>query len=318
MNNKKECGITLIALVITIVILVIIAGVSINMTLGQNGIFNKATTSKKEYSQNEAKEKLELVLVELQMDKVNNGEYNNQEYATKKLEENLMEVNKNIITVNGYNFVIDRETLTITGENKKNIFDQDKANTDLTISNVEIDENGVATFTKDNAYIKLNNSFEPQNENWEVSVKVLIDKYTSSYQAIIGKDGGYDPPTVFVSSSGKLAFSISSNGTSWNVVNKTGTKTIEVNKWYWIKLIFDGTKYQVLVSDDGINYIEDIVVNTTAISAQGNSICLGRNVYISAGTKAQLYGKIDLLETYIKYANTYAFAGDEYLKVVDY
>ena len=40
-NNK---GITLIALVITIIVLLILAGVSIAMLTGENGILNQATT----------------------------------------------------------------------------------------------------------------------------------------------------------------------------------------------------------------------------------------------------------------------------------
>ena len=39
---KKEQGITLIALVVTLVILIILAAVSINMVLGDQGIFKKA------------------------------------------------------------------------------------------------------------------------------------------------------------------------------------------------------------------------------------------------------------------------------------
>ena len=39
MNNKqKSKGITLIALVVTIVVLLILAGVSINLILGENGL----------------------------------------------------------------------------------------------------------------------------------------------------------------------------------------------------------------------------------------------------------------------------------------
>ena len=41
-KNKQEKGITLIALVVTIVVLLILAGVSINLTLGKNGIITIA------------------------------------------------------------------------------------------------------------------------------------------------------------------------------------------------------------------------------------------------------------------------------------
>ena len=52
---KKERGITLIALVVTIIILIILAGISINLVLGDNGII---TIAKK------AKENIELAKVE--------------------------------------------------------------------------------------------------------------------------------------------------------------------------------------------------------------------------------------------------------------
>ena len=43
-NNKK--GITLIALVVTIIILIILSGVSINLVLGENGIVTIAKRAK--------------------------------------------------------------------------------------------------------------------------------------------------------------------------------------------------------------------------------------------------------------------------------
>ncbi len=41
-RNRQEKGITLIALVITIIILLILAGISIASIMGENGILNKA------------------------------------------------------------------------------------------------------------------------------------------------------------------------------------------------------------------------------------------------------------------------------------
>lgn len=43
---RKEIGITMVALVITIIILIILAGISINMLLGENGIITKAQKAK--------------------------------------------------------------------------------------------------------------------------------------------------------------------------------------------------------------------------------------------------------------------------------
>ena len=50
---KKEKGITLVALVVTIVILLILAGVTITMTLSQNGLFTRAQQGKNDYKAGE-------------------------------------------------------------------------------------------------------------------------------------------------------------------------------------------------------------------------------------------------------------------------
>ena len=43
---KRNKGITLIALVVTIIVLLILAGISISMLTGQNGILNRAAEAK--------------------------------------------------------------------------------------------------------------------------------------------------------------------------------------------------------------------------------------------------------------------------------
>ena len=59
---KKQRGITLIALVITIIVLLILAGVSIAMLTGENGILNKATSSRSATNEAEAVERINLAL----------------------------------------------------------------------------------------------------------------------------------------------------------------------------------------------------------------------------------------------------------------
>ena len=51
MKNKQEKGITLIALVVTIVVLLILAGVSISLVLNNNGIISKAKEAKNRYAE---------------------------------------------------------------------------------------------------------------------------------------------------------------------------------------------------------------------------------------------------------------------------
>ncbi len=57
---KNRNGITLIALIITIVILIILAGVAINLAVGENGIFNKAKFAKEKYTNEEYLEQEQL------------------------------------------------------------------------------------------------------------------------------------------------------------------------------------------------------------------------------------------------------------------
>ena len=59
-RTKKIAGITLIALVITIVVLIILAGVLINISLGNNGLFNKAKTAKEMYTNAQNYEETEI------------------------------------------------------------------------------------------------------------------------------------------------------------------------------------------------------------------------------------------------------------------
>jgi len=56
-------GITLIALVITIIILLLLAGISIGMLTGENGILTKATEAEEETKKSNIKEKIQLAIM---------------------------------------------------------------------------------------------------------------------------------------------------------------------------------------------------------------------------------------------------------------
>ena len=70
---RKEKGITLIALVVTIVVLLILAGVSISMLTGENGIITQANNAKLQNEFGEVTEGMTLVASEYVMEK-NDGE----------------------------------------------------------------------------------------------------------------------------------------------------------------------------------------------------------------------------------------------------
>lgn len=59
MNNK---GVTLVALVITIIVLLMLAGISISLMTGDNGVLTKATTVELEFSKTELEESFESIV----------------------------------------------------------------------------------------------------------------------------------------------------------------------------------------------------------------------------------------------------------------
>ena len=74
LNLKKNKGITLIALVITIIVLLILAGVSIAMLTGQNGILSQAQNAAEQTEIANAKEQAQMDILEWQSDKLEKGE----------------------------------------------------------------------------------------------------------------------------------------------------------------------------------------------------------------------------------------------------
>ena len=58
MKNKR--GITLIALVLTVIIMIILAGISFNALVGDNGILSNVMTAKEKQEDQGAKEELQL------------------------------------------------------------------------------------------------------------------------------------------------------------------------------------------------------------------------------------------------------------------
>lgn len=124
MKNNK--GITMIALIITIIILLILAGVSIAMLSGKNGILTKASTSAEATKQANAKERLKVELMAIQTDCLSNG----KTATLDDLDSNKDQLtNKNItitdsgsprnVTLDGYTFKV-KDDLTIEGDGTTN------------------------------------------------------------------------------------------------------------------------------------------------------------------------------------------------------
>ena len=62
-------GITTITLIITIIILIILAGIVINLSIGENGLFNKAKYAKEKYINEQIREEEEIATTSNEIDK---------------------------------------------------------------------------------------------------------------------------------------------------------------------------------------------------------------------------------------------------------
>ncbi len=120
---KDQKGITLIALVITIIVLLILAGVSIAMLTGENGILSKAVQAGDDTKLSDTEETIKLAVNEILVN------------ANGKLVYNATETTKNSITDTTLKAALDKistkykltvsgsgETLTVTANDGKSDF----------------------------------------------------------------------------------------------------------------------------------------------------------------------------------------------------
>lgn len=89
---KKQGGITLIALVVTIVVLIILSITTINLLIGNNGIITTATRAKEEMTISEGKEKIELALLDMYTERSSNGNNCDLDYVGEKIGEKVKDV----------------------------------------------------------------------------------------------------------------------------------------------------------------------------------------------------------------------------------
>ena len=98
-NYLKERGITLIALVVTIVVLLILAGVSVNALFGDSGIIKKAQDAQGTMNKAQDNDKISVLLTEWEIEKVAKGISFEQFMKEKFGEDKVTVVNENEVIV---------------------------------------------------------------------------------------------------------------------------------------------------------------------------------------------------------------------------
>ena len=127
-KKRQERGVTIIALVITVIVLLILAGISIASLTGDNGIINKSTEAKKETEISQYQEKLDIIKHQEYMNDytLNLDEFLDKYAEAVKKDEMFIEAkevtadhtNKIVIVVTkeGYRFEVTADEVTYVGE----------------------------------------------------------------------------------------------------------------------------------------------------------------------------------------------------------
>ncbi len=159
-------GITLIALVITIIVLLILVGVSIATLTGENGILTKAVTAKKETDIATEDEKVKLAVASA----INNdGEFDSNLFITEITNQGL----SGNSDTNG-NIVVNTKNKTYTISDKGKITETNKTNTD---------EEEQEPVTVPESYVKSFNAGKDGNDN-VIGYIVNNSKSSNAYDMI--------------------------------------------------------------------------------------------------------------------------------------
>ena len=159
--------------------------------------------------------------------------------------------------------------------------------------------NGVVSGFSSANYLKITDSFDVSvAQSWEIVYKIKTGSNITNGQSVCGHTGSsnYDPFTIDINSS-KFQLGLCKSSSSNLLKDQKGTYTVLVDTTYWLKLTFDGSKYALSYSLDGVDFIEDVVLESTTKIWTSNLV-LGRQQ--GDASEYPFLGSIDLNECYIK------------------
>jgi len=161
LNNKK--GITLIALVVTVVVLIILAGVSINAVLGNNGIIKKANQAASVTKEAEVKEAINRTILEFYL---TNDYETLEDFLKAKAEDGSIDsVTKNAdgtLTVKKgeYSVTVENKTNSSGGSSSGGSTGGETQTPEITVGEVKVvaNSNGTGSAITDAASVYLGNT----------------------------------------------------------------------------------------------------------------------------------------------------------------
>ena len=193
----NEKAITLIALVVTIVILLILAGVTITMTLGQNGLFTRAREGRAAYEESEVRDDLSMLITQYTWDKA-------AEKTDKSLGDYLKENGATSVKANadgttleveykGYVFTVNKDSGEITSVSKAGPRPQVsgvKVTEDSAGQGSNVEKGSIESDSGKKLYITFTSSIEGGTTTVSPAVPFEVSKNGSYKFTITGTVGG--------------------------------------------------------------------------------------------------------------------------------
>ena len=227
-KNNDFRGITLIALVVTIVILLILAGISISMLIGNNGLINRTTESKTKTDEAQEKDEVSLAVMSSQMEDVNSSEIT-QDNLEKALKSQFGDKTKFTVKDNGdgsFTVVFDEANRSYYIEKSGKMMENDKIIKISTESELKLFRDNVNNGnTYKGMYIYLTNDIHLDiNEEWQpigtyyASNTSIQDETNNPFCGTFdGKGHIIDGLKITSPDKGKGLFGLISNGTIKNL-----------------------------------------------------------------------------------------------------
>ena len=123
---KKENGITIVALTVTIVILIILTGVTLNFTIGDEGIITMAKGHKENIQVDSTISEAQVIMMQLESE-TENGSYSYDELGNRLQQKELIE--SYVINSNGLiGKISDNNTLVVYNDKVTVVSENDKSN----------------------------------------------------------------------------------------------------------------------------------------------------------------------------------------------
>ena len=126
-----------------------------------------------------------------------------------------------------------------------------------------ITRDGIASGFSENDYLRTLSISELiyKANSWSIKCKFTtstIGERRNYIIALPSAESECKAPRLWYNTDGRIHFDLSYTGITWDVI-PIGETVLSANTTYYVKVVYTGTEYQLLLSTDGENYIIDAV-----------------------------------------------------------